>query len=293
MSHRSAPGEQPGAQGPRNDGEGDVIDRAAARLAHLAQVIESQVDRGEQALLTHLHDERIGLVRAHCRNDGGDGIPDCLARRADPATHDIHQRIRMGDHVAEGARDEFDRARSARGAPCRHGSAAHLIGFLEDDLADVHRGHAVDHRLVRLAEECEAIPLDAFDQVHLPERVAPVERPAHDPGDEVIELAQRAGCRQGGSAYVEGDVEALIVDPDGRGESPGHLAQPLPVARDVGDAIADELDEALVIQGARLLLEESEAADVHGRGRALEIEERRVESGEAVGHDAIVPRRPA
>ena len=48
-----------------------------------------------------------------------------------------------------------------------------------------------------------------------------------------------------------------------------------------------------MVQGARLLLEEREAADVHGRGRALEIEERRIEGGEAIGHDAIVPRRLA
>ena len=48
-----------------------------------------------------------------------------------------------------------------------------------------------------------------------------------------------------------------------------------------------------MVEDTRLLLEEGEAAHMHGRGRTLEIEERRVEGGEAVGHDAIVPRHPA
>ena len=92
---------------------------------------------------------------------------------------------------------------------------------------------------------------------------------------------------------MEGDIESLIVDPDRRRQATGHLAQALAVARDVGNAIADELHEALVVQDPRLLLEEREAADLHGRRGPLEVEERRVESGEAIGHEAIVPRRAA
>jgi hypothetical protein len=102
-----------------------------------------------------------------------------------------------------------------RATPCRDGRTAHLVALLEDHLAEVHGGDAVDHGLMRLAEQREAIALDSLDEVHLPEGVASVEWTAHDPRDQVVELAQRAGGRQRGPAHMEGDIEALVVHPDG------------------------------------------------------------------------------
>jgi hypothetical protein len=45
-----------------------------------------------------------------------------------------------------------------------------------------------------------------------------------------------------------------------------------------------------MVEHAGLLLEERQAADVHGRGGTLKVEKRRVECREAIGHDDIVPR---
>ena len=179
----------------------------------------------------------------------------------------------MPHHVAERPGDELDRARTTCRSPRRDRGAAHLVGILEDDLADIDRGDAVDHRLVGLAEQREAIALDALDQVDLPQRVAAIQRAAHDPRDEVVELLERAGSRKRRAPDVERHVEALVIHPDRGGDPTGHLAQALAIARDIGDAIADELDQALVVQDTGLLLEERQAADVHRRGRPLQVEE--------------------
>jgi hypothetical protein len=66
-----------------------------------------------------------------------------------------------------------------------------------DKLGDVERHCAVDERVVGLGHHGEAVVLQPLDEVDLPERVAAVERPLLDPGDELLELLVGAGPRQG------------------------------------------------------------------------------------------------
>ena len=120
--------------------------------AHLAQIVQPKIDGGEASLLAHLNAEGIGLMGSDRSPDRRDDIADGALDRTDTLPDKIDQRRRATDDITERAGDELDRARAARRSPRRHGSAAHLIGFLEDDLANVHRGNAVDHRLVRLAQ---------------------------------------------------------------------------------------------------------------------------------------------
>ena len=65
--------------------------------------------------------------------------------------------------------------------------------------------------------------LEPLDEVDLPQRPVPVERPGHDPGDQLAQLVGATGARQGGAAYVVGRSKSVVVDPDRVGQPPGHL----------------------------------------------------------------------
>ncbi len=78
----------------------------------------------------------------------------------------------------------------------------------------IDAGDAVDHCMVHLGDDGEAIPaLQALDYPHLPERPRAVELLRHDAGRQPLELAFVSGARQRAVAHVVLDVEMLIVDP--------------------------------------------------------------------------------
>ena len=147
---------------------------------------------------------------------------------------------------------------------------------------------AVDHRVVGLGEDREAVVLEALDEVHLPQRAGPVQRPAHDPRDEVVELVVGARARQRRAPHVVGHVEVLVVDPDRVRQVPRHPAHALAVARDEGDPVADQPDQALVVEPALGHLEDRHAAHVHGGGRLLHVQERHVQRAQAVTHHELL-----
>jgi len=81
-----------------------------------------------------------------------------------------------------------------------------------------------------------------------------------------------------------GEVEVGIVDPHRVREATRHRPHPLPVARHQPDALADQLDETVVVEALRRWLEDRHPADVHrGRGR-LHVEEGDVQGAEPFGH---------
>ena len=92
-----------------------------------------------------------------------------------------------------------------------------------------------------------------------------------------VELLVGARPRQGAAAHVVAHVEVGVVHPDGVGQAAGHAADPLPVARDVGDALADQCHEALVVETAGRGVEHHDRPDVHRGRRVLEVEEGGVE----------------
>jgi hypothetical protein len=76
---------------------------------------------------------------------------------------------------------------------------------------------------------------------------------------------------------VEGEVEALVVDPDGVGQPAGHEADALPVPRDEGDTGLDVAEQPGDVQPGVSRPEDHEGADMHGRRPLLEVEERDVQ----------------
>ena len=67
---------------------------------------------------------------------------------------------------------------------------------VQHDLAEVDGVDTVDERLVRLGDDGETVPLEALDDVDLPERARAVQPASLDAGDELLELFLGAGRRQ-------------------------------------------------------------------------------------------------
>ena len=124
-------------------------------------------------------------------------------------------------------------------------------GHVQDHLADLDRADAVDHRVMGLGDHRDPVPLQALDQVHLPQRPAVVQRPGHQPGRQVAQLLVAARLGQGRAADVVGDVEVGVVDPDRTGQPARHLDHLLPVAGHQGQPLLDQRDQAVVVEAGR------------------------------------------
>ena len=136
---------------------------------------------------------------------------------------------------------------------------------------------AVDHAVVRFADERKTIAGHSLDEPHLPQRPAAIERLRHDPSHQSLEHAPVAGLRQRGMAHVVGEAEAIVVHPDRQpfirqiGES---LAKARHQVQPRCDAGTDALDVDAALGGAqRSGVEEHHAADVHVTARVLEADE--------------------
>ena len=205
-----------------------------------------------------------------------------------PSAHGVDHGLRGAGDLVDRPGDELHRRRLAQRAPGVLRHVPRLRACIQDDLPDVDGGDPVDHRVVGLGEDGEPVVLEALDEVHLPQRAGPVQRPAHDPRDQVVELVVGTRARQRRAAHVVGHVEVLVVDPDRVGEVAGHPAHALAVARDEGDPVADQPDEALVVEPALGHLEDRHAAHVHRGGRLLHVQEGHVQRAQAVTHHVLL-----
>ena len=138
---------------------------------------------------------------------------------------------------------------------------------IEEQPADVEPADAVHHRMVDLGDQREPVVGQAVDHVELPQRPAAVELAGLDPGDQLAQLGVAARLRQGAVPHVVAEVEVGVVDPDLVGETAGHPAQLLPVARCRADPVADLLCQPRVVpDAAGGDGEGGHRADVHRRG---------------------------
>ena len=138
----------------------------------------------------------------------------------------------------------------------------------------------VDHRVVGLGQDREAILLEALDEPHLPERLRAVELLGEDARGEALELRLPARRGERGVADVVGEVEDDVVDPQRPSGLQGGHGEALPEAWDLVEPIADVLDEVHIAR--RRALEDEDSADMHMARRRLVREERRVCRGEPV-----------
>ena len=83
-----------------------------------------------------------------------------------------------------------------------------------------------------LADDREAVAVEALDQPELPERLAAIELLGEDPRCQVAQLLLRAGSRQRGLPDVVVEVEVGVVDPDRAALAEGDEAQLLAEAGD-------------------------------------------------------------
>jgi hypothetical protein len=135
--------------------------------------------------------------------------------------------------------------------------------------------------VVGLREDREALaPVEALDHKQLPERLVAIERLREHPPREPLELLLVARLRQRREPDVVADVEVRVVDPARPALAERDERQPLAVARNLVELRADRVDELLLFgRGAG---ERHHGGHVHVRAAVLEVQERRVEPGQAV-----------
>ena len=139
--------------------------------------------------------------------------------------------------------------------------------------------------MVGLAQDGEAIALEAVNQPHLPQRSPGRQgQRKHAAAQDAQRLLVR-GPGKRGRPHVKANVEAVIVDPHRAALIQRDPGQALAVARHEVEPGLDVLDEVVV--GGRRALENQHRGDVQ-RGRlVLEMQEGSVEWSEAVVHDAV------
>ena len=156
-----------------------------------------------------------------------------------------------------------------------------LDGEVHDRLEDLGPGDPVDRGVVDLRVERAPAALDAGDDVGLPQRPGPVERPRVDPGDLLAELRARsrapaARARAGGTRGRSAgrppsrDDRAPAAPPPGAAGAARRGAAG--ARRRRGRTRGPTLPP-----GAVRRVEEDQAADVTHRGGCLDVQELRVE----------------
>ena len=143
--------------------------------------------------------------------------------------------------------------------------------------------------MVDFGDQREPVVGQAVDHVQLPQRPAAVEVAGLDPGGQLAQLGVAARRRQDAVPHVVADVEVGVVDPDRVGETAGHPAQLLPGPRHRADPVADLLYQPRVVPGATGGDGEGgHRTDVHGGGRRLQVQKRRVQRAEAIIHRQVL-----
>ena len=151
---------------------------------------------------------------------------------------------------------------------------------VEEDGADVDAGDAVDHRVVGLGQQGEAVALQPLHQPELPERLGAVELLREDARGEPLQLLLAARLGQRGVADVVGQVEVDVVGPERPAGLQRRHDEALAEARHLAQAAAHVLDQVDVF--GRRALEDQDRADVHVARRGLVGQERGVDGGQSV-----------
>ena len=193
-------------------------------------------------------------------------------RRLDAAANGIARRPQ------ELCRRRRQRGRRRRGI-LRRRWRHRIRARVEHDTEQLHAAHPVDHAVMDLGEEHAPVPAVAVDLVHLPEGAAAVERLGEEAAHQLGELPVVAGGTEHVSHHVVADVEARIGLPGGMRQAERHPDHPVRVTRDQVEPRGEVGELALEVERA---LHPIDARDVQQLARSLEVEKRRVESGQPV-----------
>ena len=197
---------------------------------------------------------------------------------------DRHPRVRDG--LGDGADRQAGRRRLVAGSPPVVHEVARTGVDVEQHLAEVDGGDAVDEDLVGLRQHGHPATLEALDEVDLPQRPVRVEPARHDPPGQLAELVQGARAGQRGAAYVVGEVEVLVVDPDRVGQAARHPAYVLAVAGHERDPVVDVGEQRVVVEAGVGGVEDLEGRVVHRRLRGLVGQQSEVTRAQSLAHGA-------
>jgi predicted nucleotidyltransferase len=137
---------------------------------------------------------------------------------------------------------------------------------------------------MHLEEYRASVVLEPFEDVELPQRLTAIQRTRKDSSHRTLELEPASRLRDRRSPEVEVQVEPIVVDPERPGETGGQAEDTLSQARCEVEARLGDAGDVLVREGTILARREhGHARDVHVHGGALQIQEARVEAGEAFG----------
>ena len=146
----------------------------------------------------------------------------------------------------------------------------------------LERGHgaARPDNSCELPQRCRRI----LDVVQLPERLATIERTRQDTSHRAFQLQPATRLRDRRSPKMEVQVEPVVVDPERPGEAPRQTEHPLPQAWGEVYACLGDASDVLVREPFVLARrEDGHPRDVHVHRGSLQVEEARVEAGEAFG----------
>ena len=163
---------------------------------------------------------------------------------------------------------------------------------IEQQADDLTAGDAVDDGVMNLRVQGDVARFQAGDDVHLPQRPGPVERPRMQPRHLLRQLPVVSGGGQSQIAHVELEVEVLVLHPVREIHAERHLEQP--PAQDgqqmhaVGKQPHHDVDVQL-LEGSRARVVDAEAADVPRLPPVLDRQELSVEAGE-LSHAGVLGR---
>ena len=281
------------AERPGHDREDDVVDRPPVRVLDPLELSEVGADERQPAVRPDVDVEG----RARRRHPGLEHLPG----RADAAQHPARAAqgradaaddlLRAGEALADRVAQQVEVGRLRPRGPLRRTQRWRwrVLLEVEQDRGYVNPGYAVDERVVALADDREAVALEALDQPQLPERLGAVELLGEDPRGEVAQLLLGARRRQRGLTDVVVEVEVRVVDPDRAALAEGDEAELLTEAGDEVQARLDVVAELFVAR--RRAIEEDHRGDVHVGAASLQVEECGVESGQPIrAHRRIFSR---
>ena len=132
--------------------------------------------------------------------------------------------------------------------------------------------------MMRLAVESDLSVLEAFDDVHLPQRPTAVEQRGVQPCDQRVKLLHSPGAAQRDAAHMVIEVDIVVLDPNRFGKFKRHLRQLASQHRSEVQALAEHRLDILVVVALITLgkLEKHQAADMHRRFRRFEMQKRGV-----------------
>jgi hypothetical protein len=259
----------------RDGREHHVVQRSAEPLANGLHVGEAHPQPVEPAVRSDRPVERrVGAaaeVRRHRvahRADHGPQIRARILRVRDEAP-EAPDRVERNARAPDGlGADELPARRRRARDPARRRLDGRRRIRREQDFEEVDARHAVDHAVVDLRDDGEAIRArETFDDPHLPQRLRAIELLRHDATGEPLELPLVSGPRQARVTDVVVDVEVLVVDPRGMPVDRQAL-EDLAVAWDAMEPRVDVGTDALDVDAAlgraeRSGLVERRPCDVH------------------------------